>query len=90
MKDKGDFIFFYQIYPHLVQKQHEFLRQRQNLIRQTIDRMSMTAKRVNITILEVVGVARETSETAHCRGLIQLAQSARDPPPPLPELEGRT
>ena len=49
----------------------------------------MTAKRVNITILEVVGVVRETSETPHCRGLIQLAQLARDPPPP-PELGGRT
>ena len=63
--------------------------QRQNLTRQTIDRMSMTAKRLNITILEVVGVVRETSETPHCRGLIQLAQLARDPPA-LPELEGRT
>jgi len=49
----------------------------------------MTAKRLNITILEVVGVVRETSETPHCRGLIQLAQLARDPPA-LPELEGRT
>ena len=64
------------------------MRQRQNLTRQTIDRMSMTAKRVNITILEVVGVVRETSETPHCRGLIQLAQLARDPTPL--ELGGRT
>ena len=45
----------------------------------------MTAKRVNITILEVVGVARETSETAHRRGLIQLARD----PSLLAELEVR-
>ena len=46
----------------------------------------MTTKRVNIRILEVVGAARETSETAHCRGVIQLARD----PSPLAELEGRS